>query len=247
MSATRRAWRKEPAISAGLRVLLAGHGAPRHAAAQRSVVTQAAALEAATGVMVRAGFLVAEPSIAEAAAELGDGPLTVLPMFMADGYLVRNAVPKALQREARMLTPLGLMPRLADLIAVQAADACAAAVLSPARSTLLVVGHGSAHGTASRQAVAAQARRVAEMARFGAVEVAFLEEPPGLDEQCRRCRGDLVVTGFFAAPGAHASDDVPRLLDGDPWGDTRRLLYTGAIGTHPAIPALLAEILRTES
>lgn len=225
-------------------MLLAGHGAPRHRAAQASILAQAEALARASGCRVQAGFLTADPSIAEAASALGDDSLVVLPMFMADGYLVRSAVPRALGRDARILTPLGLLPGLGDLIVSQAVDACMSAGLTPRRTTVLIAGHGSAHGGASREAVTVQARRVAETALFGGVEMAFLEEEPGLGAQLRRCRGDLVVSGFFAAPGAHAGEDVPQLLAADPWRGTRRLLDLGPIGVDPGVVPLLAEVLR---
>ncbi len=224
-------------------MLLAGHGAPRHRAAQESILAQAAALARAAGCRVHAGFLTADPSIAEAASALGDDPLVVLPMFMADGYLVRSAVPRALGRDARILTPLGLLPGLGDLIASQAADACISAGLLPQRVTVLIAGHGSAHGDASRRAVTAQAQRVASTARFGGVEMAFLEEHPRLDEQLRRCRGDLIVSGFFAAPGAHAGEDVPQLLAADRCNETRKLIDLGPIGAHAGVVPLLAEAL----
>lgn len=243
MSATRLASRKARAISQGLRVLLAAHGSLRQPSAQASVLAQASALEAATGAVVRAGFLRVAPKLAQAAGELGDGPFVVLPMFMADGYLVRRALPRALGCEARILTPFGLVPRLAELIAAEAIDACTAAGLVPERATLLLIGHGSARGPASRHATETQAQRIAALSRFAGVAVAFLEESPTIEEQCRRCRGDLVACGFFAAPGGHADQDVPRRLADDPWGRERRVLYTGAIGTHADAVRLLAEIL----
>lgn len=243
MSATRPGWKRGPAISAGPHILLAGHGAPRHAAAQASILAHAAALAGATGATVRAGFLAAEPSLAESAAAFDDAPISVLPMFMADGYLVRSAVPRALGRPARILRPLGLMPRLAEVIAARALACCAASGIVPARSTLLLLGHGSAHGDASRQAVSSQAERVAGTALFGSVEIAFLKESPRLDEQFRRCCGDVVVMGFFAAPGAHAIDDVPDLMAGASTCGNRTLAYAGAVGADPGIVPLLADAI----
>ena len=243
MSATRRSWRKGRAISTRRRILLAGHGAPRHAAAQQSIIAQAAALAAATGAVVQPGFLTAEPSVASAVSALGEGPVTVLPMFMADGYLVRTAVPRALGRSAQILPPLGVMPGLAAVISTRARSACAATGIDPASSTLLLVGHGSARSDASRRAVLAQARLVADMALFRMIETAFIEEAPSIDDQCRQILGDVVVMGFFAAPGGHASEDVPRLIADDPWGATRRLVYAGAVGADPAIVPLLADAI----
>lgn len=209
---------------------------------------QAATLAAMTGAGVHAGFLIARPTLAEAAEAAGAGPLLVLPMFMADGYLARRAVPRALERPARVLTPFGLSPGLPGLILAQAGEACRTAGMVPGRATLLLVGHGSRKGGGPpRQALVDQARHVAQAGRFAAVEIAFLEEPPETGAQLRRCTGDLVVVGFFATPGAHAVEDVPRLLGDDPHADRRRVLYTGAVGTHPGAITLLAETLAAEA
>lgn len=208
------------------------------------MVAQARALAAATGREVRAGFLNAQPTLAEVAAAAGDAPLVVLPMFMADGYLARHAVPRALGRPARLLTPFGLLPDLPGLILAQARQTCRDAGMTPARTTLLLVGHGSRRGGGPpREAVVDQADRVAGTGDFAAVEVAFLEEPPEVDAQLQRCAGDIAVVGFFATPGAHASEDVPRLLAGTRRATSGRVAYAGAIGACPGAVGLLIDAL----
>ncbi|MCC7427825.1 MAG: hypothetical protein IT557_13025 [Alphaproteobacteria bacterium] len=265
MSATRSRCRKGPAISPdrradtgpaearpGIALLLAGHGAPRHAAAQETICAHAAALAGVPGIgATAAGFLAAAPGLAEAAASLaaaslGAGPLHVMPMFMADGFLVRTALPRALGRPVRVLTPLGLLPGLTAIIARRALALCGEARLDPARTTLLLVGHGSANSPASREAVAFHAARLARDTRLGPVATAFLEEPPLLADALLRLEGHAVVAGFFAAPGVHASEDVPALLDAAPRAGQRRLLYTGAIGADPEIVELVAATVRAD-
>lgn len=212
------------------------------------MLAQARALAAATGCAVHAGFLNAAPTLAEAAAAAGGAPLIVLPMFMTDGYLARRAVPRALGRPARLLTPFGLLPGLPGLIHARARELCEEQGMAPARATLLLVGHGSRQGGgAPRAAVVDQAEQVARAGGFAAVEIAFLEEPPGLDAQLRRCAGDLVVAGFFATPGAHASEDVPRLLAADPRAAARRVAWTGAIGACAGAVGLLIDALAREA
>jgi sirohydrochlorin ferrochelatase len=235
----------------GAGLLLVALGAPRHPAPQAAVAAHAARLREAGGFAdAAAAFLAASPGPAEALAGLRGDPVCVVPMFMAEGYLARVALPQALAKAGagragmRLASPLGMAPELTEVIARRALADAREAGFVPQRTGLLLVGHGAEGDPSSREAVGFHAARLAAQRRFARVEIACLEEEPRIATQLAACPGDMVVAGFFAAPGMHASEDVPRALAADPRQRERRLRYGGAIGSEAEVTAIIAALAR---
>ena len=226
-----------------------GHGAPRLPAAQAAAEAQAAALRRSGAFQeVACAFLSVPPAPAEALAALRGDPVCVVPLFMSDGYFVRVALARALaagdhegSRRLRQARPVGLMPELTGVVERRALAACAEGGLAPERGGLLLIAHGYRGGPASRDAARFHTEPLAAAGRFRWVDAAFLEEEPEIHDRLSTYAGDLVAVGLFAAPGGHAAEDVPRALAADPrGGGRRRILYTGAIGTDPAMAGVIA-------
>jgi sirohydrochlorin ferrochelatase len=108
---------------------------------------------------------------------------------------------------------VGVHDGMADLIAACAADGCAARGMVPARTVVLVVGHGSARAPGRPLAVYRHVEQVAASGAFANVTAACLEEPPFVADVLRRLRDHPVaVVGFFAGEGGHVRDDIPALI-----------------------------------
>lgn len=168
------------------------------------------------------------------------GVRAVYPLFMAGGWFVNSEMPRRLGAAGvggyRVLPPLGADPALPGLGARIAADGARVAGIDPAGATLVVVGHGSSKARASAEATRDFA--AALPGGFAHVTTAFLEEPPFLADL--NLAGPAVCLPFFATNGSHTTGDIP-----DGWaaiGSPGPI--APAIGTHAAIPALIAAALR---
>lgn len=253
--------RADPVPEGGAALLLVGHGSESVAAAGNGLLAHADLIRAAGGFRaVEAGFLNGAPTVEQALAALGRGPVYVVPCFMGEGYFTTVAIPRRLDRALaeigasdlalRVCAPVGRDPGLADLLASRAERACAAAGLAPDRTVLLLVGHGNPRSSDSSQLLRGHAERLGREGRFGAVEVAFLEEEPLLDDALVRTRGrDVAAIGVLAGEGKHTVEDVPGLIAAErarrrAAGEPARLIDAGAVGPDPAMVELILRQVR---
>lgn len=198
---------------------------------------------------VEVGFIRSEPSLEAAAAHIHARRLVIYPLFMSDGYYVRNAIPERLGisqgrdrtgRAVDIALPLGLDPALPTLIADTALQAAARTGIEPAKSRLLLVAHGSSKSGYSAAAARKIAGRVATLAGFADVGVAFLEEEPMLVTALASLPGPALVLGLFAGDGLHGGEDLPQAI-----AQSRRndLHFAGSLGTQAVLPDLIEQRL----
>lgn len=238
MSGTRspcpRARATEPALVLATHGVEGGPGVAAHHAAR---------LEAECGIVpVRPACLRGEPSLEAVLDALGARPVLVLPFLMADGYILEWLEKRLAQRhggaELALLPPLGRDPGIAAVLARMAREEAEAAGRDPAGTTLLLIGHGTPKHPASGRTLALQAERLRTRGSFAAVETAFLEQEPFLEDRARALAGRPVVAlGFFVDAGPHGRDDVRRILAG-----FTAIRYAGVVGERPEITALLARM-----
>ena len=224
-------------------LLLAAHGERRDGAGNDGVAQLAAdLLRRNIAGEIGIGFIKGIPAIDETLRALASPMVLVYPLFLSDGYFNRVRLPQLLAkagvaRTVRVLDPLGLDPALADLVARKAGMAAHEAAFAQARTTVVLLAHGSASDPASRQATELLARRLDQRAAFLAVRSAFLEEPPSLAEVVASVDGPAVAVGLFAGEGLHGGVDVPQLL-GELGRD--RIAFAGNIGTFEGVADLVA-------
>ena len=167
-------------------LLLAAHGERRDGAGNDGVAQLAADLARRNiAGEIGIGFIKGIPAIDEMLRALASPTVLVYPLFLSDGYFNRVRLPQlvakaGVSRTVRVLDPLGLDPAFADLVAQKAGAAAQAAAFATARTTVVLLAHGSASDPGSRQATEQLARRLDERGEFLAVRAAFLEEPPSL-------------------------------------------------------------------
>ncbi len=239
-----RPWERPAGAS---EVLLAAHGERGGAGDNRALLRLAARLARHCAfASVRAGVLKGEPSVERACA--GKGPLQVYPLFMSDGYYVREALPERLRRtgrEFRIHRPFGLEPGLAALTARHGAGTLRAHGEDPRESILLLVAHGSSKSDQSRIAAEWQAARLRRQGQFAEVRTAYLENPPFLPEALASLpAGPCVMVGFFSGEGRHAAEDLPESLAARGRAQT---YYAGAITTAPQTADLIAASLQLKA
>lgn len=164
----------------------------------------------------------------------------VYPLFMAGGWFVNAEMPRRLTAASvsdyKVLSPLGLDPALPRLGGRIAEATARAAGMDPARTTLVVAGHGSSKSSASADSTRAFAAALPP--GFARVVTGFIEEPPYLD--AIQLDGPAICLPFFATNGGHTRTDIPEAWKalGSPGP------IAPPIGTTPDIPALIAASLR---
>ncbi|MDH3742489.1 MAG: hypothetical protein OER56_12925 [Hyphomicrobiales bacterium] len=170
---------------------------------------------------VRTCFISKEPSLSRVFKGLPPGPVVIYPLFMSDGYFVKQAIPRSIEMDgakigaeperhpAVILTPVGLNPHLPRLVA-NLVERTARDLYLPMRDChLLLAAHGSKHDGASRRATLAVAEALKKEGTVAGIEVGFLEEQPFLDDQITKIKGPVIAVGLFASEGMHGAIDLP--------------------------------------
>jgi len=227
-------------------LLLAAHGERRADADNAGVARLAGRLVAAdVAPEVGFGFIKGSPSVDEAIRALSSRDILVYPLFLADGYFTRVALPQLVEqarqqdvaRTISILPPVGLEPALADLIADEAVAAALAHAIAPEATTVVLLAHGSTKDRASRTAAEQMAQRMRQRGCFRDTRIALLEEPPSLAEAIAGTRGPVIVVGLFAGEGVHGADDARRLVAELGRDD---VVLVGPVGTFAGIDAVIA-------
>ena len=197
---------------------------------------------------VNACFIRGVPSIRDIAQNLPTGPIIVYPLFMSDGYYVKRAIPDSLEsgtgqdasdrRKISIMRPIGLSPKLPELVSVMAADAARGAGIPCPEASLLLAAHGSSKSPESRNATMAVASAIRNSGRFAGVEVGFLEEEPFLKDQLASIPGPLITVGLFIGEGMHGGEDLPQAV-----GDCGRddIVLATPLSREPALLDLICD------
>jgi sirohydrochlorin cobaltochelatase len=223
------------------------HGAARFADAGRLAHAHATALRAQRCFAeVAAGLLNGTPSAAEALASLASHVVHVVPLFMEQGWFVREAVPRALGEggghELRYHKPVGVHPGMAKLAGARVERACGA---DAARFSVLLVGHGSARAPGRPMALHRHVAALSAGGKFARVGAAFLEEPPLVADALREWHAaPVALVGFFAGEGGHVREDLPALIAAEraQRGEGGApLLDLGMVGDDAAMPGIILD------
>jgi len=244
MSGTRFASMRAPATDrrlTGAALVVCSYGSGGCAIAQRLH-----ALGRDLGVAkTAAATLFGSPRIETVAASLGDSPIVVVPLFMAQGVTygtLEERLSKLRCRDRIVLCPeLGGHPDLARRLAAHAGREAESLGWEPIETGLVLVGHGSRRNRASRNAIERLAAEIRALALFADTSVGFLEETPRVDQAVRRSRARRVLAiGCFTESGRHATQDVPASLR----QSERTVAYSGPIGAYDWIDSLVLDQAR---
>ncbi|NGO73493.1 sirohydrochlorin chelatase [Streptomyces boncukensis] len=220
-------------------VLLVLHGT-RHPDGARTARLLAARTAARLDRPVELAYAdVRGPTVAQALARVGAGPVTVVPAFLASGYHVRVDIPEQLRAagrapDATVTAPLGpspeLLPALADRLAeagVREGDA------------VLLAGAGTADPSARGEVAGVAARLGRLLSRPDPVPVGWAATAgPSVAEAVARLRAAgarrVAVASWLLAPGLFA--DRVRASGAD--------AVAAPLAGHPAVVSLLARRAR---
>lgn len=233
-------------------LVLAAHGSHLDANASVPIYAHADRLAAAGAFPeVRAAFWKEEPSLARAFDGLCADDVTVVPVFISDGYFVREVLPREMRlsgrlsdvdgRRVRYTAPVGSHPALARVVLQRAWEAGATG-----EEGLAVLGHGTPRHPSSEANVYLQAQFVEEYRVFPEVAAVFLEQEPNMrDAFALFAAQTVVMVPLFVADGWHVGSSIPdelALSGCELRADGRRLRYAAAAGTHPAVADVILEL-----
>lgn len=240
-------------------LLLVGHGSSRLTTSGQATLRLAGEIRAG-GLFseVKACFWKEEPFLS---LDLVDAATVyVVPNFAGEGAYTRRLIPERLgltgrltERDGRRIVycePVGCHAGVPTLLGRRAEELAAAHGLDLARTALLVIGHGSKGGSASRtpEAVASALRAGA---RFAQVVTAYIEQEPRVAGWPSLVQAPTVIAApLLIAEGMHASEDLPPLFGlSAPVGGPaevagRRVWLMGGIGRHPEVVAMILDQVR---
>ncbi len=225
MSGTKLLFPKAPAINTGIKpaLLIVTHGERGGLGDDRLTTVLVEKLQHLRQYRsVKTCFISKAPSLSNVFNELSPGPVIIYPLFMSDGYFVRQVIPRSIGingsmagnqlSQVEVLAPFGLNPQLPQLIADLARSTAKKSNLAPQDCHMLLVAHGSKHDRASRNATLALAVELAKTNVFAGINPCFLDENPFLPDQLQNVKGPAIAVGLFVGEGMHGAVDLPEAI-----------------------------------
>jgi sirohydrochlorin ferrochelatase len=219
-------------------ILLAAHG-ERGGAANNArlagIVEQVAA--ALPDADVGSVLVNVEGVVPAALAACGERHVLVLPLLFSDGFFYSERLARHVAGARQHLAPpMALWPRFVSLLADNLAHRLIARSSDP---RVVLVAHGSKKPGRSAEC----ARKVAGQlqARYGRVEVGFLEEAPFARDVIARAEPPWSAVGLFLGDGMHGGEDFDILVSTA--AQPPEAAFTA--GELPGLPSLVAAEART--
>jgi sirohydrochlorin cobaltochelatase len=230
---------------------------------------------------VECAFWKEEPSLRDAIFLFDPGLIRevyVVPNFISEGYFTQTVVPRELELNGpitkrssgqtwKYCEPVGNHPAMTELLLKRAFGI--APGLDSAKTTLLIVAHGTDLNENSAVAAKREAEKIRALRKFAEVLNVYMEEPPLVSEWRTLTKtANVIVVPFFISDGLHSYEDIPRLIGivvaagvdrGRPGSappatargeifrhnpyqiDGRSLFYAQSIGTDPGFADIIIE------
>jgi sirohydrochlorin cobaltochelatase len=230
---------------------------------------------------VECAFWKEEPSLRDAIFLFDPGLIRevyVVPNFISEGYFTQTVVPRELELNGpitkrssgqtwKYCEPVGNHPAMTELLLKRAFGI--APGLDSAKTTLLIVAHGTDLNENSAVAAKREAEKIRALRKFAEVLNVYMEEPPLISDWRKLTKTrNVVVVPFFISDGLHSYEDIPRLIGivvaagvdrGRPGSappatargeifrhnpyqiDGRSLFYAQSIGTDPGFADIIIE------
>ena len=230
---------------------------------------------------VECAFWKEEPSLRDAVFLFDSESIRdvyVVPNFISEGYFTQTVVPRELELNGRITKrssgqiwkycdPVGNHPMMTELLLKRAREI--APDVAPAKTSLLIVAHGTDLNENSAVAAKREAEMIRALEKYAAVLNVYMEEPPLVSDWRKLTETlNVVVVPFFISDGLHSYEDIPVLLGivvaagvdrGRPGSappasaggeifrrnpyriDDRNLFYAPSIGTDPGFADIILE------
>ena len=239
-------------------LVLAAHGSRRDPAANALVRRLAEALRARRLFdEIAVAFHQGEPGFDTVLDELAAEEVTVVPLLTSAGHYSEVVLPQALARNQRFgvvrlrqTPPVGTHPGVAPLVARRVTELLRERHLERENVSLVIAGHGTRRHPQSRAATEQLADTLRRRRVAGDVAAAFIDDDPPLGQVVASLRRPMLLVVPFLIGGAHALEDLPRLVGlsaGEAMegrvGD-RRILIDGAVGGYTGLEEIVVDLAR---
>jgi uroporphyrin-III C-methyltransferase len=244
----------------GRALVLVAHGSRRDPAANALVRRLAESLRGRRLYdEVATAFHQGEPGFDTVLDELTADEVTVVPFFTSAGHYSEVVLPESLalnrrftEVRLRQTPPVGTHAGVAPLVARRVTELLREEHIDRSSTALVVVGHGTRRHADSRTATLQLAETLRRRRVAGEVVAAFIDDDPPVDVVLSRVGfPNVLVVPFLVGGGAHAFEDIPRLV-GLPPGDAprhgrageRRIIIDTAVGTYPGLEEIIVDLAR---
>lgn len=213
------------------------------------------------------GYWKEEPSLRQVLKTTASTDVTVIPMFISEGYFTETVIPRELGlghhgpvppegiarvlggRTIRYTLPYGVHPSMVEVIKARALEAYPDA--NAADTALIVLGHGTTRNENSSKVVYQNANLLRQTGEFAEVHAFFLDEDPkvGLWPQSVKAK-NVVVVPFFASEGWHTLETIPEdmgltgaitVFATNPNGP-QTVYYAKPVGTHSSVANVILHL-----
>ncbi|OWL93354.1 cobalamin biosynthesis protein CbiX [Deinococcus indicus] len=218
------------------------------------------------------GYWKEEPSLRQVLKTTASTDVTVIPMFISEGYFTETVIPREMGlghqgpvppegvarviggRTVRYTLPYGVHPSMTDVILARAREVLPDA--NPEDTALIVLGHGTTRNENSNRIVYQNADRIRESGQFAEVQALFLDEDPKVGTWPETVRSPrVVVVPFFASEGWHTLETIPEDMGltgtvtdftENPHGH-QQVFYARPVGTHAAVADVILHLAEEAS
>jgi len=240
MSGTRSPSRKGPVTEA----LIVSHGqpsSPEEGEVQLKVLADRVRQQL-PGWEIRSATLAA-PDVFDQELAACCGEPFVYPVFMADGWFTKKALPKHLNgRKVHQLCPLGLHPGLPHRTVKLLKREAEQRGWTLSSCNIIIAAHGSETGPAAADCALYFAKRVRSLMPFKKkIHTGFLAQEPFLSLVAQVSTDRTLLLPFLAGTGSHLTEDIPQALAEGGF----RGVQLPAIGEADFIADLIAHSLST--
>ena len=250
-------------MSAGIALVLVGHGSARHPDSAAPILALAEGLRRrGPWAEVAAVFMKQAPPLDQALALVTAPVVVVIPVFAGKGYYTDTLIPRGMGldgavtiRDGRTIlytSPAGGNPRIPGLMACRADGVARDGGWSPGQTSLLLIAHGSSRPGGAGETPRAIAAAIAAHDHFAEVRLTFLEQEPFARDWRHLVQGDkVVVLPLLVAQGMHASQDIPPLFGlvsgqcGPVTADGHTVRLATGLGAEPELVDIIAEMAET--
>ncbi len=257
----------------GRSLILLGHGSHLNADSASAVRQHAAAVRA-QGVFgeVLEGYWKDEPALRGLLRQARFCDVTVVPLFVSEGYFTGQVIPRELGlapvsalapeagpaqpvslteqggRRIRYLRPYGVQPGMPEVLLARAREV--RGDWDPARTALVVLGHGTGRDKRSAAAIEAAAGALRGRGQFAEVAALYLDQEPRVQDWPTLTQApEVILVPFFASEGWHTQETIPADLGLtgpqsriETESGPRQVFYARPVGTHPAVTAVILEL-----
>ncbi|AFZ66749.1 DR2241 family protein [Deinococcus peraridilitoris] len=208
------------------------------------------------------GYWKEEPSLRQVLRTVSYTDVTVIPMFISEGYFTETVIPRELGlghqgpvpahgvarviggRTVRYTLPYGVHPAMSEVILERAREACPD--LDGSDTALVIIGHGTTRNSNSSRVVYQNADRIREQGLFAEVHALFLDENPRLSTWPAVVQAERVaMVPFFASEGWHTLETIPEelgLTGSVSRLEGRTVYYAKPTGTHPRVADVVVQL-----